>query len=115
MFDVRLLSVTEALDCVNSWSTGRVTIRDYVRDALTAGTLPDLPRIMAYADDFHDGPVMLVGFTLDTLARVWPSDYGGRAGSNLMIWDGEHRTAALAVRERRGVKDDHPVIVFVGA
>jgi|HubBroStandDraft_1064217.scaffolds.fasta_scaffold271380_2 hypothetical protein len=114
-FDVRLLTVAEALGCPSVWSNGKVPIRDFVRDALTTGTLPDLSRIMSYAGAFRDGPVILVGFTLDTLAHVWPAAYGGRAGSDLVIFDGNHRTAALAIREQLGMKDDHPVIVFVGA
>jgi hypothetical protein len=70
---------------------------------------------MSYAGAFRDGPVILVGFTLDTLARVWSAKYGALAGADLVIWDGHHRMPALAIREQLGVADDHPVVVFVGA
>jgi hypothetical protein len=38
-FEVRLLTVTEALGSLNAWSMGKQTIRDYVAKELVAGTL----------------------------------------------------------------------------
>jgi hypothetical protein len=113
-FEVRLMTVSDALGCLSAWSKGTASIRDYVK---TTGpeNLPDAERISLYAADFHLGPVILVAFSLGTLRHVWPAEYGGATGDDLVVWDGHHRAAALAIREADGKSDDHPVLVFVGS
>jgi hypothetical protein len=111
-YEPRVLSVVEALACSNVWSLGKETVRDYVKRVGAEG-LP--PKAQAYAADFHDGPVFVVAFTLETLGRLWADKYPGATGNGLVFWDANHRTSALALRESRGIVDDHPVIVFVGA
>jgi hypothetical protein len=53
-FEPTLLTVPEVLGCLNAWSRGEKTIRDYVRELGAAG-LP--PKAQAYAESFEDGPV----------------------------------------------------------
>jgi hypothetical protein len=113
-YDPRLLTVTEAVGSLTAWSIGRETFRDHLNRVGLEG-LPDAPRIQEYAEDFRIGPVYLIAFTLETFARIWPANWAGRTGTDLVIWDGHHRMSALAVRESRAIKDDHPVIVFVGS
>lgn len=108
----RLLTVPQALGCLNAWSLGKETVRDYVK-RVGASTLP--PKVQAYANNFDDGPVYLIAFSLDTLGLLWADKYPGARGTDLVIWDGHHRSSALAIREARGIADDHPVFVFVGA
>jgi len=102
-------TVREVLGYLNAWSKGNKTVRDYVK------TEPLPPQVYDYAADFHDGPLVFVAFSLDTLGRIWGEDYPGRTGDHLVLWDGHHRTSALALRESRGIEDDHPVFVLVGA
>lgn len=113
-FEVRLMTVRDALGCLCAWSAGKASIRDYVKGT-GRGNLPDAERISIYAADFHLGPVVLVGFSLGTLGHLWSAMYGGATGEDLVIWDGHHRMAALAIREADGLTDDHPVLVFVGS
>ncbi len=114
-FEPNHMTVTDALGCLNAWSKGTATIRHDVATRSRDGTLPDAERIQAYADDFRDGPVTLVGFTLQTFGAIWSKEYPGAARDQIVIWDGHHRTAALAIREARGIRDQHPVIVLLGA
>ncbi len=113
-FEPKLLTVTQTLGCLNAWSKGKATIRDYVK---TTGhkNLPDAAIIKGYAENFRDGTVILVAFSLGTFGAIWPREYPGATGDDLVIWDGHHRTSALAIREAAAIKDDHPVIVFVGS
>ncbi len=114
MFTPELWTVPAVLGCLSAWSVGAATIRNDTRTRIINGTLPDAATIYSYASNFRDGPVLLVGFRLGTLRAIpWP-DYAGTVGNDLLIWDGHHRTSALAIREAFGVVDDHPVIVFVG-
>jgi hypothetical protein len=52
---------------------------------------------------------------MSTLRRIWSSEYGNLPGDDLVIWDGHHRTSALAIREVNGENDTHEVTVYVGS
>jgi hypothetical protein len=112
-FDLRLLTVADAIECLTCWDCGASTVKSYVA-AKGVQALPDSERIQGYARDFHDGPVVVIAFTLGTLGTIWPSAYPGGTGDRLVIWDGNHRVSALAVRAGEGKHDDHPVVAFVG-
>jgi len=113
-FTPERFSVEAVLGCRNAWSCGKETIRDYVK-RIGAANLPDAVRIKSYADAFQSGPVTLVGFRMSTLRRIWASQYGNLPGDDLVIWDGHHRTSALAIREVNCEKDANEVTVYVGS
>jgi hypothetical protein len=96
-FEPMLLTVTEVLGCRNCWTQGQQTIREYVR-VTGHEALPDTETILAYANDFHDGPVIVFGSTLAVLRTAWPAKYGDTTGDGLVLLDGNHRTCALAIR-----------------
>jgi hypothetical protein len=111
IYEPLLMTVTDAIGLLTCWSLGKETVRDYVQRVGPDGVPP---RAQAYAERFDDGPVFLVACTLDTLGRIWPENYLNATGPDLVIIDGCHRSSALAIRELRDSKDDHPVFVFVG-
>ncbi len=126
IFEVRLMSVQDALNCQSAWAAddahgaqAKVSMRDYVRNRVALQRLNDAATVLSYAGAFKIGPVVLVAFPLDTMAALWGAGgderYAWGVGNQeLVIWDGHHRLAALAIREMLGIADDNPVVVFVG-
>jgi hypothetical protein len=107
VYDVRVLTLDEALASLTCWD-GISSVAAYAPQKAAD------PKVAAFVENFPLGPVIAIAFELDTLARIWSEKYGGRAGRELVIWDGNHRLAALALRRARGVLDDVHVGVFVG-
>lgn len=72
-------------------------------------------KIARYVGEFPPGPILAVAFSLTTLARIFEADWVGRAGEQLVVWDGNNRLSALAVRRAMGHADDPPIGLFVGS
>jgi len=105
-YALRFIEIDQALSMITCWD--KVTS---IRDC----TLMDQSeKIERYSKEFPFGPVIAIAFELQTFARIWSDEYGGRSGDDLVVFEGNHRLRALALRRDRGVKDDHLIGVFVG-
>lgn len=105
-YELRVVSLAEALLFRPSSNRAR-TFDDCSKDGPR--------RANAYVDSFPSGPVFLIAFSLSTLARVFPEEWAGEKGDELVVWDGNHRLEALAVRQQREYSFTRSIGVFVGS
>jgi hypothetical protein len=110
-YDLQIVLVDDVLRWISCWDKVSC-IADYA--GRPVGERPD-PKVEIYANDFPPGPLLAVAFSLSTLARIFPADWQGRVGNELVIWDGNKRLLAMAIRRAKGIVDRRYVGCFVGS
>jgi hypothetical protein len=106
-YDTRTVAVDWATRNLHTCWPGHATFDELAKEMMQgAMPAPDMAKLRTLADTFDGSfPVLVPCFRHEDLKRVWSAEYpatGGPPDDALIVEDGNHRLAALALRAVQG-------------
>jgi hypothetical protein len=106
VYDFHVVALDDALHNIHTCWPGRATFAEVAKQVVHGATpTQDMGKLFSLAAGLNGSPIFVLCFKHGDLKRVWPAEYpptGGPPDGALIVEDGNHRLAALALRLERG-------------